>query len=82
MGPLERSDWGGLDITYQVQKYLLPYLCNETDPSPLLTRKVAAGELGAKTGQGWFDWPEDKKARAIKERDRRLIELIRLNHQG
>jgi 3-hydroxybutyryl-CoA dehydrogenase len=82
MGPLERSDWGGLDITYQVQKYLLPYLCNETDPSPLLTRKVAAGELGAKTGQGWFDWPEDKKARAIKERDRRLIELIRLTHQG
>ena len=32
MGPLERSDWGGLDITYQVQKYLLPFLCNETTP--------------------------------------------------
>ena len=81
MGPLERSDWGGLDITYRVQKYLLPYLCNETDPSPLLTQKVAAGELGAKTGRGWFDWPEEKKARAIKARDRRLIELIRLTRQ-
>ena len=82
MGPLERSDWGGLDITYQVQKYLLPYLCNDTKPSTLLAQKVAAGELGAKTGQGWFDWPEEKKAQAIKERDRRLIELIRLTHQG
>ncbi len=78
MGPLERSDWGGLDITYQVQKYLLPHLCHDTTPSPLLTRKVAAGELGAKTGQGWFDWPEEKKARAVKERDRKLMELIRL----
>jgi 3-hydroxybutyryl-CoA dehydrogenase len=82
MGPLERSDWGGLDITYQVQKYLLPYLCNDTIPSSLLARKVAAGELGAKTGQGWFDWPEEKKTRAIKERDRRLIELIRLTRPG
>ncbi len=76
MGPLERSDWGGLDITYQVQKYLLPYLCNDTNPSPLLSQKVAAGELGAKTGQGWFDWPEEKKARAIQKRDRKLMALI------
>ncbi len=76
MGPLERSDWGGLDITYQVQKYLLPYLCNDTMPSTLLAQKVAAGELGAKTGQGWFEWPEEKKAQAIKDRDRRLMALI------
>ena len=79
MGPLERSDWGGLDITYRVQKYLLPYLCNDTKPSTLLAQKVAAGDLGAKTGKGWFDWPEEEKARAVKERDRRLIELIRLS---
>ncbi len=67
MGPLERSDWGGLDITYQVQKYLLPYLCNDTNPSTLLTQKVAAGQLGAKTGRGWFDWPEEKRPRPLKK---------------
>jgi 3-hydroxybutyryl-CoA dehydrogenase len=76
MGPLERSDWGGLDITYQVQKYLLPYLCNETDPSKALTEKVAAGQLGVKSGKGWFGWPEEKKVRAIGERDRKLMALI------
>ncbi len=76
MGPLERSDWGGLDITYQVQKYLLPYLCSDTRPSPLLTQKVSVGDLGVKTGQGYFDWPAEKTARAIKERDRRLLALI------
>jgi 3-hydroxybutyryl-CoA dehydrogenase len=78
MGPLERSDWGGLDITFQVQKYLLSFLCNETNPSKELTEKVAAGHWGVKTGQGWFDWPEEKKARAIRERDRKLMALIRL----
>jgi 3-hydroxybutyryl-CoA dehydrogenase len=78
MGPLERSDWGGLDITWQVQQYLLPFLCNDTIPSTKLAEKVKAGHLGAKTGQGWFDWPEDKKALAIKERDRKLMALIKL----
>ena len=78
MGPLERADLGGLDITYRVQKYLLPYLCNETHPSPLLTEKVAAGHLGAKSGQGFYSWPPEKTADTIKKRDRLLLELIKL----
>jgi 3-hydroxybutyryl-CoA dehydrogenase len=78
MGPLERADLGGLDITYQVQKYLLPLLCNETQPSPLLNQKVAAGHLGAKTGQGYFPWPEEKKEKAVRERDRLLLKLLQL----
>jgi 3-hydroxybutyryl-CoA dehydrogenase len=78
MGPLERADLGGLDITYQVQKYLLPFLCNEMRPSPLLNQKVAAGHLGAKTGQGYFPWPEEKKEQAVRERDRLLLKLLHL----
>ncbi|MBA4394135.1 MAG: 3-hydroxybutyryl-CoA dehydrogenase [Desulfobacca sp.] len=80
MGPLERSDQGGLDITYRVQKYLLPYLCNQTDPSPLLAQKVAQGQLGVKTGQGYYAWPPEKTAETIKARDRLLMELIKLIH--
>ena len=78
MGPLERADLGGLDITYRVQEYLLPYLCNETHPSPLLAEKVAAGHLGAKSGQGHYPWPPEKTADTIKKRDRLLLELIKL----
>lgn len=78
MGPLERSDWGGLDITWQVQQYLLPFLCNDTTPAKVLTEKVAAGQLGVKSGQGWFNWPEEEKTRALGERDQRLMALIGL----
>ena len=78
MGPLERADLGGLDITYRVQKYLLPHLCNETYPSPILAEKVAAGHLGAKSGQGFYSWPPEKTADTIKKRDRLLLELIKL----
>jgi 3-hydroxybutyryl-CoA dehydrogenase len=81
MGPLERSDQGGLDITYRVQKYLLPFLCNQTEPSPLLAQKVAAGDLGVKSGQGYYPWPPEKTAETLKARDRQLLELIRLIHQ-
>lgn len=81
MGPLERADLGGLDITYRVQKYLLPYLCKQTNPSPLLTQKVAAGHLGVKTGQGYYPWPSEKIAETIQARDLLLLELIKLIHR-
>jgi 3-hydroxybutyryl-CoA dehydrogenase len=78
MGPLERADLGGLDITYQVQKYLLPFLCNETQPSPLLTRKVAAQRLGAKTGGGYFPRPEEKKRKAVGKETACSSKLLQL----
>ncbi len=78
MGPLERADLGGLDITLSVQDYLLSHLDNRTTPSPLLRRKVEQGELGAKAGRGFYDWPQEKLERAIKERDRALLKLIDL----
>jgi 3-hydroxybutyryl-CoA dehydrogenase len=81
MGPLERADLGGLDITYRVQKYLLPFLCNQIEPSPLLTQKVAAGLLGTKTGQGYYSWSPEKTAETIKGRDRLLLELIKLIYE-
>ena len=78
MGPLERADLGGLDITYKVQKYLLPHLCNEIEPSALLAQKVAEGHLGAKSGQGYYPWPPEKTAETIRTRDRLLLDLIKL----
>ncbi|MBI5603388.1 MAG: 3-hydroxyacyl-CoA dehydrogenase family protein [Deltaproteobacteria bacterium] len=78
MGPLERADLGGLDITYKVQKYLLPHLCNEIEPSALLAEKVAEGHLGAKSGQGYYPWPPEKTAETIRTRDRLLLDLIKL----
>ncbi|HMK66747.1 MAG TPA: 3-hydroxyacyl-CoA dehydrogenase family protein, partial [Thermodesulfobacteriota bacterium] len=81
MGPLERADLGGLDITYKVQKYLLPHLCQDTEPASLLKEKVDHGHLGAKTGQGFYHWSPEKKAETIALRDRQLLALLKLIHQ-
>lgn len=78
MGPLERADLGGLDVTYAVQQTVLPDLDNRTAPSELLRRRVAAGDLGAKTGRGFYEWPPEKKERLLGRRDLALLGILRL----
>ena len=78
MGPLERADLGGLDVTYAVQQTVLSDLDNRTTPSELLRGRVLAGELGAKSGRGFYEWTPQKKERLQDRRDLALLGIIRL----
>ena len=66
--PLETADSGGLDMTFAIHSYVLKYLEDSHEPSPLLREKVEKGELGFKTGgKGFMEWtPEEMKA--LRER--------------
>ena len=50
LAPLENADMVGLDLTLSIHNYVLKYLEDSHEPSPLLKEKVAKGELGFKTG--------------------------------
>jgi len=78
MGPLERADLGGLDVTYAVQQTVLPGLDNRTTPSELLRRRVQAGELGVKSGRGFYKWTPEKKERLQGRRDLALLGILQL----
>lgn len=82
MGPLERSDLGGLDVTLAVQSYLLPYLDGRVTPSPLLREKVEQGELGLKTGRGFYLWDAERASLAVRRRDKLLLQIIRLRKEA
>ena len=60
LAPMENADMVGLDLTLAIHEYILPHLEASGEPSPLLREKVAAGDLGFKTGRGFEEWPADK----------------------
>ena len=57
MGPLRSTDLVGLDVRLAIAEYLSRTLGERFAPPQLLRDKVAAGELGRKTGRGFHDYP-------------------------
>jgi len=57
MGPLTLADFIGLDVCLHIMEVLHDELGDDKyRPCPLLRRKVTAGELGRKTGEGFFSY--------------------------
>jgi 3-hydroxybutyryl-CoA dehydrogenase len=56
MGPLRLTDLVGLDVRLAIAEYLAEKLGDRFAPPELLRRKVADGELGRKSGQGFYRW--------------------------
>lgn len=56
MGPLKLTDLVGLDVRLAIAEALASELGARFAPPELLRRKVAAGELGKKSGRGFYDW--------------------------
>ncbi|MFJ6893388.1 3-hydroxyacyl-CoA dehydrogenase family protein [Streptomyces hokutonensis] len=56
MGPLRLTDLVGLDVRLAIAEYLHSTLGERFAPPRLLREKVARGELGRKTGQGFYSW--------------------------
>jgi 3-hydroxybutyryl-CoA dehydrogenase len=57
IGPLRLSDIVGLDVRLDIARHLSVALGPRYAPPKLLEEMVARGELGQKTGKGFFDWP-------------------------
>jgi 3-hydroxybutyryl-CoA dehydrogenase len=56
MGPLELADHIGLDVVLDASETLQHHLGDRYRPAYLLRRKVEAGDLGKKTGQGFYEY--------------------------
>jgi 3-hydroxybutyryl-CoA dehydrogenase len=66
MGPLQLADFIGLDVCLSILNVMYDGFKNpKYAPCPLLTNMVAAGKLGVKSGEGFYDYAESKKAEKI-----------------
>ena len=62
MGPLKLADFIGLDVCLAIMEVLHAGLGNSKyAPCPLLVNMVAAGKMGAKSGEGFYSWANRKE---------------------
>lgn len=63
MGPLQLADFIGLDVCLSILNVMYDGFKNpKYAPCPLLVNMVMAGKLGVKSGEGFYDYSESKKA--------------------
>lgn len=79
LSTLENSDMNGLNLTLAIHEYLLKYLEDSHEPSPLLKEKVVKGELGFKTGVGFRKWTskqqEELRSKVMENLIKRVLEV-------
>lgn len=68
MGPLQLADFIGLDVCLSILNVMYNGFKNpKYAPSPLLVNMVTAGKLGIKSGEGFYDYSENRKAETISK---------------
>lgn len=66
MGPLQLADFIGLDVCLSILNVMYDGFKNpKYAPCPLLVNMVMAGKLGVKSGEGFYDYSESKKAERV-----------------
>ena len=66
MGPLQLADFIGLDVCLSILNVMYDGFKNpKYAPCPLLVNMVRAGKLGVKSGEGFYDYTESRKAEKI-----------------
>ena len=66
MGPLQLADFIGLDVCLSILNVLYDGFKNpKYAPCPLLVNMVRAGKLGVKSGEGFYDYSESRRAENV-----------------
>lgn len=66
MGPLQLADFIGLDVCLSILEVMYDGFKNpKYAPCPLLVNMVTAGKLGVKSGEGFYDYSESRKAEKV-----------------
>jgi 3-hydroxybutyryl-CoA dehydrogenase len=68
MGPLQLADFIGLDVCLSIMEVLYEGLGNDKyAPCPLLVNMVTAGNLGVKSGEGFYSWGHGTKELIVSD---------------
>ena len=77
VGVVGRYDFTGLDLALSFEENPSIHLVSKDRKPRTLIRLVKQGRLGVKTGKGFYDYSHRSTAEVMRERDRKLIALMR-----
>ena len=72
VGPLEAADMTGLSTVQDICSHLLPELATGSDMMSLVAEKVERGDIGVRSGQGFYCWDESRKQYIQQRREHQL----------
>ena len=76
-GVFEVFELAGWDLMAAIGEWLFPYLENSPDVPPVLREAVERGDLGVKTGKGFYEWTPESEETLRRRIARALIEIDR-----
>jgi 3-hydroxybutyryl-CoA dehydrogenase len=74
-GLIEQKDISGLTIHAKAQQAIVPNLAHDRTPNPWVQQMIAGGDLGLKTGRGFYDWA-DCDAKAVASQAAKRVEAV------
>ncbi|MBL6946168.1 MAG: hypothetical protein ISR47_05985 [Rhodospirillales bacterium] len=77
-GMLEQKDMSGLDTHALSQAAVVPHLHHGAEPSAVVQDMYARGDLGVKTGKGFYDWTDvdlDEKRKRNADKLARILKI-------
>ena len=76
LSALENSDLVGTQLTWNIHSYVLQYLEDSHEPSPLLKKMLDEGKMGFKSGEGFYKWDDASIAKCNADLNEYLIKML------
>ena len=76
LAPIENSDMVGTQLTYNIHSYVLQYLADNHEPSPILKEMLDEGKMGFSSGEGFLKWTDEDIAKSKKDLNEYLIKMV------
>jgi len=76
VGPFENMDLVGLELVHAIQSYLFADLANDDRPQPPVVSRLRDGQLGMKSGRGFYNWQARSPDELLERRDRQIVRQL------
>ena len=75
-GPMRQRDLAGIDLHLAIQRELWPEIDGSVEPNAEVVSMVERGQLGLKTGRGYFDWSGQDPEQVLRAQNEALVDMM------